>query len=147
MVQEPEFPLAQLCNRLVEQALLFEKAVEVADRPFFSVPHNRAPLIGTCRGQQFQKIKLPSNVVFDAGKKNSCCMLTDGYVVVSIEDIAHLPSKAPCIIERQFLQRRGCYSSPCPSWTLGIHAISQLSNLRLSPLQSIVPKCVKLVFK
>ncbi|XP_077540823.1 uncharacterized protein LOC144153059 [Haemaphysalis longicornis] len=146
MVRKPEFPLEQLCNRLAEQAPLFEKAVKVDDRPLFSGPHNRGPLIGPCQGQQFQKVKLPGNVVFDAGKKNSCCVLADGSVVV-IENIAHLPSKAPCIIGRKFLQRKDLYSSPCPSSMLGIHVVSQLSNLRFWPLESVEQKCVKLAFK
>lgn len=146
MLRKPEYPLEQLCNRLSEQGVVLTRKQKVTCYPLFTAPHNSGPLIEACQGPQFLKVTLSAKVSLAVGNKNSCCILSDGSVII-VKNFAHFPSGEPCVIGRKFHERRDLYSLPCPSTMLRICTVSQLSCLRSWPLHCIAQKCFKIIFK
>lgn len=96
MLRKPELPLEQLCNRLAEQAHCPSRH-QTTNGISFAAEHDNGPLVAPCKGPEFKKVTLPGNVILGAEKRNGCCRLTDGSIIV-IDNFAHLPSGKPCII-------------------------------------------------
>lgn len=119
MLRKPEYSLEQLCNRLFEQGSILRGSQKGTSCPWFSAEHDSGPLIAPCKGPQFFKVTLPGNVVLAAGRKNSCCILADGSVIV-VKKFAHLPYGATCVIGRKYFQCKDLHLFPCPSLLLGI---------------------------
>ncbi|XP_075737303.1 uncharacterized protein LOC142776830 [Rhipicephalus microplus] len=146
MLRKPDLPLEQLCNRLAEQAHRPLRHKKTESHVVFAAEHADGPLVAPCRGPEFKKVTLPGNVILRAEKRNGCCRLSDGSIVV-IDNFAHLPCGEPCIIGRKFLKCEDFYSLPCPSSILGIYSVSQPSSLRYWPLKNISQKCLKVYLK
>lgn len=145
LLRKPDLPLEQLYNRICEEKNVHSSHSPISDKFLFSMDHKEGPLLSQCRGPQFQKVTTPNNAL-QKGKRDSCCVLSDGSVVKT-ENIAHLsPSGKPCIIGHKFLKHRDLYTSPCASSTLGIFVVEQPSGLSCWPLAAVDYKCVRFPF-
>ncbi|XP_075735640.1 uncharacterized protein LOC142776235 [Rhipicephalus microplus] len=130
MLRKPDLPLEQLCNRLAEQAHRPLRHKKTESHVVFAAEHADGPLVAPCRGPEFKKVTLPGNVILRAEKRNGCCRLSDGSIVV-IDNFAHLPCGEPCIIGRKFLKCEDFYSLPCPSSILGTFGAAARRMLEL----------------
>ncbi|KAL3214092.1 hypothetical protein MRX96_035018 [Rhipicephalus microplus] len=147
LVRKPGNPLDQLCNRLSEQDHNVEVKDSFESNHLFKAEHDTGPLIATCRGTQYKKVVQPKGIVLASDRRNSCCKLSDGSIVI-VENFAHYTSGEPCIIGNKYLNLSELYSVPCSSAMLGIFVASQLStSLQSWPLHSVTQKCIRTVLK
>ncbi|XP_070387619.1 uncharacterized protein [Dermacentor albipictus] len=89
LLRKPQHPLEQLSNRIAEtKKLQCRKKMTVSSSPLLTVQHQDGPLVPLCQGPQFKKVTFPEGIVLDTSRRNNCCKLLDGSVVV-VENFAH----------------------------------------------------------
>lgn len=76
-----QYPLEQVCYRLTERILFQENLKSLRDT-LDLLSHESGPLVAPCRDPQFKKVTLPGNVALGVVARNSCCLLTDGSIVL-----------------------------------------------------------------
>lgn len=153
MLRKDDKPLQQVVRRVEENKTNCQyfkcecdlKTHEQNDYFEYNNKHNKGPLITGTSNPQFLEMKFKSFKFIPKDRKNYCCTLNNGDVVI-IENIAfNQKENGMAIIGRKFLYKNDFYKEPLPSSILGIYEVQHLSELLLWPTIHIV--CKNVMFK
>lgn len=140
-------PLAQLYNRLKERegklaARTSSSARNSSSDIFQLVQEHKGCLLPPgltppqYRCAEFRDFTLTVN------PPNNCCVV-DNSIIIADSFARTTSTQAPCIVGREFTDKKDFYTRPFPSSSIGIFAVSQLSGTRFWPMRN-VQKLVRL---
>ncbi|KAE8742843.1 hypothetical protein FOCC_FOCC011581 [Frankliniella occidentalis] len=130
-------PLQQIAKREMERIHKTKSAPKpkpaVLQMPTVNNPNEQVA------GQQFKKILLCGTTVA-VKKSDSCCITTDGFVII-VDNIIN-SENGPILSGKKFYRKTDLYEYPVPSSLLGIFKVSdlQLRSVHFSP-ENIKHKC------
>lgn len=145
LVRKPDKPLQQFARRQVE--LIKSQKVTVLDTtenlPDLKIYHSEGPLVYNISGEQYKEIIL-RDYMLSTSLGNNVCKLRDGNFAVIMNFVKSDGSVK--VIGKQFTKVQDFFVKPCPSSSIDIVYVSDLSDLKIWNLSDIVMKCIMLPY-
>lgn len=139
-------PLQQLFNRYMEMKNLSpgEKELPNEEKRNEQRCHTNGPLLVGCRNPQYSRYYM-EDCMLSTEIPDNCCKIGDD--IIEIHNFATTSDLGTVVIGKKFLNIQDLFEKPCPSSSLGIHSVKNLSNYLFWPVTQISCKYVKLPMK
>lgn len=143
-LRKEEKPLQQIVRRYSESITLnyvdkscYKSDIKITDDMFLSNKHVNGPLLEGCTNPQYGKLKLTDMTLIVNDKKNDCCCVK-GDEIIKIYNIAfNTFYNTFVVIGRKYLKKYDIYKLPCPSSTIGIYEVCDLSEFKIWDIKNI----------
>jgi len=147
-IHKEDKPLQQIVRRYTESIALnnLNKLSNASDintsgEIIFINTHMNGPLLQGCTNPQYEKLKFNDMTFIVKDQKNDCCCVK-GNRIIKIFNIALKDNDGVfVIIGKEYLKKSDLYKLPCPSSTLGIYEVDDLSEFMTWPVKDIEFKC------
>jgi len=143
-IHKEDKPLQQIVRRYTESIALNNlnklsnsSDINTSGEIIFINTHKNGPLLQGCTNPQYEKLKFYDMTFIVKNQKNDCCCVK-GNRIIKIFNIALKDNDGVfVIIGKEYLKKSDLYKLPCPSSTLGIYEVDDLSEFMTWPVKDI----------
>ncbi|KAF0730474.1 Uncharacterized protein FWK35_00027213 [Aphis craccivora] len=111
--------------------------INTSKQIIFNNPHMNGPLLQGCTNSQYKKLIFNDMTFIVNDNKSDCCCVKENKIItifnIALKDIDGLFA----IIGKEYLKKSDLYKLPCPSSTLGIYEVDDLSEFMTWPVKDI----------